>query len=402
MSVKSCRLNHIYSSSTTAPGYAWTGLEHNPIPLVSGITLYDMSEPWAPPRTGGSNSAPSGYCSVSSRFSNHQCPESLGENYGSTAQLLWQWSPARAGPGQNSFDFPVEAGLRLDAQRTYSFVIQIDYDMRYFFGEDAAGRVGAGQIEWQQWQPWDYSGIRLHETASLRQHDAAVLSLTQLDFSLGSNAQVNGVDPTGAVVSLPPLARTSALFPLAPSLGDQYLASGGSVWIFGFGGKTRFAGTTVELAIWSPQSGTQSGQRTRAARWIHPQGEPWTEMPLRPHMDMLGGLSSVGSTVPTVQPSYAAATSGQVSDPYGHSLTENDLIRLRCEFSVRDASVDGGYGYRDELCAAHLYVYPAEQLRKHSAVVTNPSSHSAAGLPAGVGSDSETWLTSNLGYTITG
>jgi hypothetical protein len=96
------------------------------------------------------------------------------------------------------------AGLRLEAGRPYSFVVQVDYDMvrkthlflsllyiktpsfyqdrlgtntgkaekkrlfsqGYFFGEEGGGGGGAGQgaqpvniggagqIEWEQWQPW--------------------------------------------------------------------------------------------------------------------------------------------------------------------------------------------------------------------------------------------------------
>ena len=53
-----------------------------------------------------------------------------------------------------------EAGLRLDADRSYSFLVQVDYDMGYFFGQvggSAGGTgqglppvnsVGAGEIEW--------------------------------------------------------------------------------------------------------------------------------------------------------------------------------------------------------------------------------------------------------------
>lgn len=53
-----------------------------------------------------------------------------------------------------------EAGLPLEAGRQYSFVVQVDYNMGYFFGELGGGaggigqgpqqvnNVGAGRIEW--------------------------------------------------------------------------------------------------------------------------------------------------------------------------------------------------------------------------------------------------------------
>ena len=53
-----------------------------------------------------------------------------------------------------------EAVLRLEAGRPYSFVVQVDYDMGYFFGAQGGGitgtgqgtqptnNVGAGRIEW--------------------------------------------------------------------------------------------------------------------------------------------------------------------------------------------------------------------------------------------------------------
>ena len=53
-----------------------------------------------------------------------------------------------------------EAGLPLEAGRQYSFVVQVDYDMGYFFGElggagsgigqgpQQVNSVGAGRIEW--------------------------------------------------------------------------------------------------------------------------------------------------------------------------------------------------------------------------------------------------------------
>ena len=47
-----------------------------------------------------------------------------------------------------------EAGLRLEAGRQYNFVVQVDYDMGYFFGEQGGGIVGTGQGT----QPTNYVG----------------------------------------------------------------------------------------------------------------------------------------------------------------------------------------------------------------------------------------------------
>lgn len=37
--------------------------------------------------------------------------------------------------------------MRLEASRPYSFLIQVDYDMGYFFGQASGGAGGTGQIQ---------------------------------------------------------------------------------------------------------------------------------------------------------------------------------------------------------------------------------------------------------------
>ncbi len=313
-------VNHVYGDHTAA--------SHGRTQLVSGISLYDVSVPWSPTSSESAGSS-SGYCGAGGdRSENHECADQLGEEFGPAAKLLWQWSPDRRGEGipandATFFRFPAvhllstphwlgtgaqrtlalfpsplhlkrhcadsltlafvwpalfeqEAGLRLDAGRPYSFLVQVDYDMGYFFGRvgggDATGQgrqpinsVGAGRLEWcvllcyrstslrhfclsvslwcnghrEQWQPWDQSGVVLHETTGLRRHDAAVLSLVQMDFALGSAIRLPGRTDRGLTVQLPPLVKTEAMWSVDK---DAILVPDASATILAFGGKTRSLG----------------------------------------------------------------------------------------------------------------------------------------------------------------
>jgi hypothetical protein len=92
----------------------------------------------------------------------------------------------------------------------------------------------------EQWQPWDQSGVVLHETTGLRRHDAAVLSLVQMDFALGSAIRIPGRTDQGVIVQLPPLVKTEAVWSVDE---DGILVPDTSATILAFGGKTRSLGT---------------------------------------------------------------------------------------------------------------------------------------------------------------
>ena len=402
-------LKHIYSEVADSSGFSQ--ISTGPIPLLAGMTLYDVSAPWSPPDRAPTGTMPSppwpppndsadgsvaggSYCDVAaSRAVNHECADGLGAAYGSTAQLLWQWSPDRNN-GVTDFSMPEAAGMRLESGKVYSFVLQTDYDMRYFFGENAAGRVGAGHFEWQQWQPWDQSGIIMHETSLLRSHDATVLSLKQLDFDLGSNDVVEGANSNGEAVLLPRLARTDAIYSLEAEHGGGVLNPGGSVMVFSVATKTRALGTAAEVAVWRTPSSSSKGDsstRSRVARWYQALGAMWEVQPYTPYFNSL--------VVPTSTSSSLTTSSG--SDAFGRYLTEEDVLRLRCEFAVRYANVHGGFGAFDEVCAAYLWVYPAQQLKKrdlYQSTVTAKAVASAS-MPDGIGSDSEAWLSSLGSFT---
>lgn len=305
----------------------------------------------------------------------------MGVEFGSSAKLLWQWSPFRTGEGIDASDatnfwFPAAAGLRLEAGRPYSFVVQVDYDMGYFFGQQGggAGQIeqglgssnigGAGQIEWQQWQPWDRSGIHMHETTGLRPYDAATLSLTQLDFALGSAVRLPATTDRGTTAQLPPLVKTEALWSLDEASG--VLAPGASATILAFGGKTRALGTAVELAVWRPTGLASRSTYGRAAKWEQAMYEPWEEVPHKPRFDSPPSMTGSGVFIAT-----------------------GDVLRLACEFSVRRSSVAGGYGVLDEICAATLIVYPATALRETALVREKDVDHGSV-LPGTVG---DAWLT---------
>ena len=115
--------------------------------LVAGLTIYDVSAPWSP-TSPSSVGGGAGYCEADpTRMANHNCDDQLGVEFGSSAKLLWQWSPFRTGEGipasdSTNFRFPTAAGLRLEAGKPYSFVIQVDYDMGYFYGQEGGGGGG--------------------------------------------------------------------------------------------------------------------------------------------------------------------------------------------------------------------------------------------------------------------
>ena len=104
-------VNHVYGDHTAAN----SGRSQ----LVSGISLYDVSVPWSL-ASSAMTSGSSGYCGAEadpSRHENHECADQLGEHFGATAKLLWQWSPDKIGEGipardAKFFRFPTVQGLR--------------------------------------------------------------------------------------------------------------------------------------------------------------------------------------------------------------------------------------------------------------------------------------------------
>jgi hypothetical protein len=65
--------------------------------------------------------------------------------------------------------------------------------------------------------------VLLHETTGLRRYDAAVLSLTHMDFALGSAVRLPGTTEQGLTVQLPPLVKTEALWSLGEESGKKTL-----------------------------------------------------------------------------------------------------------------------------------------------------------------------------------
>ncbi len=72
----------------------------------------------------------------------------------------------------------------------------------------------------------------------------------------------------------------------------------------------------------------------------------------------------------------------------GTFIASGDLLRLSCEYSVRQATVHGGYGPVDETCNAFLVVYPATALLR-TELIRRYSVDSSV-LPVTVG---QGWLT---------
>ena len=79
----------------------------------------------------------------------------------------------------------------------------------------------------------------LYETTALRRHDAAVLSLVQMDFALGSAIRIPGRTDQGVIVQLPPLVKTEAMWSVDE---DGILVPDTSATVVAFGGKTRSLG----------------------------------------------------------------------------------------------------------------------------------------------------------------
>ena len=92
-------VNHIYGDHTASH----SGRSQ----LVSGISLYDVSVPWPLASSAVAGGARSGYCGADadpSRNANHECADQLGEAFGKTAKLLWQWSPDEMAEGNSARD----------------------------------------------------------------------------------------------------------------------------------------------------------------------------------------------------------------------------------------------------------------------------------------------------------
>ena len=195
-----------------------------------------------------------------------------------------------------------------------------------------------------------------------------MLSVANIDFSLGSAVRLDALTDRGTLTTLPPLVKTAELFSLGESSG--VLAPGAEATIVAFGGKTRALGTVMELSVWrrggAPSfSGAEATSYVRAARWEHIMSGPWEEEAYSPRMDVEGA-------------STAAAA----------HLESGDLLRLACEYAVRRPSVIGGYDRDDEICQATLLVYPATALLQGRVVSAAPPPPEL--LPAVVG---EGWLT---------
>jgi hypothetical protein len=185
-----------------------------------------------------------------------------------------------------------------------------------------------------------------------------VCSFADLSFSLGSAGDLGAAAPDGIPTTVPRRARTQALFSLDPAGGESILAPGGSVWAFAFAGNTRLLGTAVELAVWRPPAPPAAGglastsppppPRVRQARWMLPLGVLWEQLPYMPRFLMLsvGGIDPATPAAAAAAPALAQAArplgTTVFSDAQGSSLTERDMVRLRCEYAVRR----GGVGAR--------------------------------------------------------
>ena len=104
-------------------------------------------------------------------------------------------------------------------------------------------------------------------------YDAATLTLTQLDFELGSAALLAATTEQGLTAELPPLVKTEALWSLDAASG--VLTPGSSATVLAFGGKTRALGTAVEVAVWRQTSDTTRATYGRVAKWTQAQYDPW-------------------------------------------------------------------------------------------------------------------------------
>jgi hypothetical protein len=99
---------------------------------------------------------------------------------------------------------------------------------------------------------------------------------------------------------------------------------------------------------------------------------PWEQEPYRPRVDSPPAMTGSGVFI-----------------------SQGDVLRLSCEYSVRRAMVRGGYDVLDETCGAILLVYPATALQQTE--LTQLPGVERTLLPATVG---QTWLTQHtMTYT---
>jgi hypothetical protein len=231
-----------------------------------------------------------------------------GTPAGSSSRLLWHWSRSHSsGLAPTSWSPSSTVGVRLPALA--KLTLQAVYDVE---SGSPDLRSLTSYAFWQEFAPFDESGIRLTLTRSLRKYSAAVFDVGSLDFKV------------------PPMSISSVNHSCVYSTENANV-DGQNMQVMAVSTRTGGAlrlDTAVELSVLRP---TPTGGVTTVWRSVS------------------------DSNVPQHDPLHFKFTSIEQS---GLILRPGDTLQTRCVFNTKfgiPQVIPSGWEQDQELCLAHLY-----------------------------------------------
>ena len=353
--------------------------------IIRSLELY--TEPRA------ARSSRHGYCSRPGMGKNHACP--YLPDGGSSLQLLWQWSAASQAQGYDSqAHIPTFGGYPMGASETGLMLLAIDYDASEF----------PAPIISTPFSFWDESGIAVELTARLHTESLKSLTLSNVHFATSP-----GRSSAKHCFALSTRAQNTRY--AAGSADDATAASmrrHGKLSAVGWTVRTKASGVAVSLSAWRPTAPPHAQTDTDISmpNWsdefsaTYGNGSGLNASTTRDraadHMDwQLLWSHEDSSFLPQDVRTYSmgAAGAGRCSchadatfdaalrrcvDPTGEPLVDcgsvlqdGDVICTRCDYNA-SATLSSGFRPGEELCLAHLVVYPSEAVAQQQ-YTTRPS-----------------------------
>eukprot|EP01048_Picozoa_sp_COSAG05_P009470 COSAG05_NODE_780_length_7383_cov_123.317408_4_plen_452_part_00 len=227
------------------------------------------------------------------------------------SRMLWHWS--RKTP-TSLWSLPQDVGVRLPA--VSKILLQVTYDVET--GSPDLSSLSSYEF-WQEFQPFDESGIRLTLAAQLRPYTAAVLDIGTFAFAVPPG-KFTTINHTCAFTD------EAGLFEPNSNLNVVALSTRT--------GDTRTTQNTVTLSVERP------GQVTPT--WVSTAD---TSLPA--HDALNYQFSDLNPLLPLI-------------------LQYGDKLHTTCEYNALHGisqTLPAGWGMNEELCLVHLYVWPAEAIR---------------------------------------
>ena len=270
---------------------------------------------------------------------------------GAAGRLLWYWS--RDAGRDTRFVLPVDVGVLLPG--VAQLFLQVDYDVE-------TGNADLRQLTsfdfWQEFEPFDESGIRIELTSTLRSNVATILQVGTMDLSV------------------PKLAISAHNTTCHFSEESPNFRRGAELTVIAASTRTKATGTAVVLEVTRPH---KPAPAPAPGAPPPPPGTPPPAPPPPPTRiwsSVAGGNGVVGthgSDAPALPAhsglnprfSYILPT-GQANvdgvEQQALTLKQGDVLTMQCSYNTRyglPIDATGGWGRGHELCTTYLFVYPA-------------------------------------------